>query len=182
MEAMTIVFDDREWTLEERDALPDDGRRYELIDGKLVVSPAPVPNHQRAARGLFVALLQACPPELEPFFAPFDVFLDPKTAMQPDLLVVRRTDVGAKGADAAPVLAIEVLSPSTQMVDRNLKLERFERAAMPSYWLLDPAGPTLFVYELRAGRYDLVEQVTGDQPWSTTTPYPITIVASTLLD
>ena len=152
MEAMTLVLDDREWTIEERDALPDDGCRHELIDGVLVVTPGPNADHQRTSRGLFLALHAHCPDDLELFFAPFDVLLDARTAMQPDLLIARREDVAHKGVIAAPVLAVEVLSPSTQVVDRHLKLQRFERAAMPSSWLVDPTGPTLFAYELREGR------------------------------
>jgi Uma2 family endonuclease len=76
---------------------------------------------------------------------------------------------------------VEVLSPSTQVVDRHLKLQRFERAAMPSSWLVDPTGPTLFAYELRKGRYALVGDVTGDEEWTASLPFPVTIRPSTLL-
>lgn len=101
--------------------------------------------------------------------------------MQPDLLIARREDVAHKGVIAAPVLAVEVLSPSTQVVDRHLKLQRFERAAMPSSSLVDPTGPTLFAYELRKGRYALVAEVTGDEEWTASLPFPVTIRPSTLL-
>lgn len=182
MEAMTLVLDDREWTLAERDALPDDGCRYELIDGALVVTPSPVPVHQAMVGGLYLVLRGVCPQDIAVYLAPLDVFLDPKTAMQPDLLVVRRTDVGDKGIVAAPVLAVEVLSPSTQMVDRNLKFQRFERAQVPSYWLLDPRVPALMVYELRGGAYELAAQVEGDQSWTAALPFPVTISPRALLD
>ena len=76
---------------------------------------------------------------------------------------------------------MEVFSPSTQVVDRNLKLQRFERAAMPSYWLVDPKGPTLFAYELREARDALVAEVTGDEEWTASLPFPVTIRPSTLL-
>ena len=181
MEAMTLVLDDREWTLAERDALPDDGCRYELIDGALVVTPSPGADHQRAVRGLFLALDGACPPEFEIFFAPFDVLLDPKTAMQPDLLVARREDVGERGVTAAPVLAVEVLSPSTQVIDRNLKLQRFERAGMPNYWLVDPKRLVLSVYELADSRYQHIAEVAADETWTTERPFPVTIEPGTLL-
>lgn len=182
MEAMTLVLDDREWTLAERDALPDDGCRYELIDGALVVTPSPVPVHQAMVGGLYLVLRGMCPPDLAVYLAPLDVFLDPKTAMQPDLLVVRRTDVGDKGIVAAPALAVEVLSPSTQMVDRNLKFQRFERAQVPSYWLLDPRIPELMAYELRDGAYVLAAQAEGDQSWTAALPFPVTISPRALLD
>lgn len=181
MEAMTLVLDDREWTLAERDALPDDGNRYELIDGKLVVTPSPGADHQRASRGLFRVLDAACPDAFEIFYAPFDVLLDPKTAMQPDLLIARRGDVGERGVKAAPVLAVEILSPSTHMIDRNLKLQRFERAGMPSYWLVDPKRLVLSVYELEGSRYQHIAEVAHDETWSAEQPFPVTIAPGTLL-
>ena len=181
MEAMTLVIDDREWTLAERDALPDDGNRYELIDGALVVTPSPGADHQRAVRGLFRLLDEECPAEFELFFAPFDVLLDPRTAMQPDLLIARREDVGERGVTAAPVLAVEVLSPSTHVVDRNLKLQRFERAGMPNYWLVDPKRLVLSVYQLEGGRYQHVAEIPDDESWSTARPFPVTIEPGSLL-
>ena len=181
MEAMTLVLDDREWTLAERDALPEDGCRHELIDGVLVVTPSPVPVHQAIVGGLYLVLRSACPPDLAVYLAPLDVLLDPQTAMQPDVLVVRREDVGEKGIVAAPVLVVEVLSPSTQLVDRNLKFQRFQRARVPSYWLMDPRRPALIAYDLVEGAYQLVAEVEGDHHWTASLPYPVTITPSALL-
>src|SRR5256885_10543297 len=103
-----------EWTVDDLDALPDEGLQVELFDGVLVVSPAPVPAHQRAVGGLFVLLRGACPPELEVFVAPLDFRPNLKRSFQPDVLVARRDRVGPKNLVRPPVLAVEVLSPSTE--------------------------------------------------------------------
>src|SRR4051794_15111147 len=95
---------DRDWTVDDLDALPDDGFRYELFDGVLVVSPAPVPVHQRAARALFRLLDAACPAELEVFFAPLDFRPNQRRSFQPDVLVVRRDQVGEKNIVQPPLL------------------------------------------------------------------------------
>ena len=181
MEAMTYVLDDREWTREERDALPDDGSRYELIDGALVVTPAPPVKHQRMAGGLYVALRAACPPDWEVFFAPFDVDLDVRTSMQPDLVVVRRSALGLRGIAEAPLLAIEILSPSTAMIDRNLKFTKLQQSGCPSYWLVDPEEPALTAFELVDGHYTEVAHVVGDQAWTATHPYPLTLIPTVLV-
>jgi hypothetical protein len=84
--------DEEEWTVDDLANLPDDGFRYELFDGVLVVGPAPFVRHQRAARALFRLLDQACPAGLEVLFAPFDFQPSRKRSFQPDLLVVQSTD------------------------------------------------------------------------------------------
>ncbi len=76
----------RPFTAADLDALPDDGRRYELIDGVLIVSPAPSYPHQRAASNLHVLLRSACPDEFEVLFAPLDIKLADDTVLEPDLL------------------------------------------------------------------------------------------------
>ena len=91
---------------------PDDGRRYELIDGVLIVTPAPAWFHQRAVAGLYRTMYAACPADLEVLFAPLDVRLAEDTVLQPDLLVVRIAEMTQRGLIGhEPVLAVEVLSP-----------------------------------------------------------------------
>jgi Uma2 family endonuclease len=91
MDAMTFVLDDRVWTREERDALPPDGSRHELLDGALIVTPSPGIPHQRMVVGLSRLLLASCPADLEVFFGPLDVTLASDTVLVPDLLVVHRS-------------------------------------------------------------------------------------------
>lgn len=110
MDTVTTLRRSDAFTRAELDALPDDGRRHELIDGILILSPAPSLAHQRALARLFLILERACPDgELEVLFAPLDVALAEDTVMQPDLLVARREDFTARGPPVAPLLAVEVL-------------------------------------------------------------------------
>jgi Uma2 family endonuclease len=161
--------------------MPDDGYRYELIDGALIVTPAPTPRHQTAVLELAVLLRLACPKKLVVFVAPLDVALATDTVLEPDLLVARRIDVTEKNLPAAPVLAIEVLSPSTRRIDLTLKRDRFEAAGCPSYWVIDPVRPAIVAWELRDGRYLLVADVEGDDEFVTELPYPVRFRPSDLV-
>jgi len=98
--------------------------------------------------GLNDVVRRACPGELQVLFAPFDVALDEHSVLQPDLLVARRSDFTARDLPTAPLLAVEVLSPSTRRVDLTLKLSRYESAGCPSYWVVDPDPPALRAWEL----------------------------------
>src|SRR5438034_6591152 len=101
----------REWTVDDLDALPDDGLRYELFDGVLVVSAAPYLRHQRALQGMYRLLFAACPPVLEVFVAPVDFRPNRVRSFEPDLLVVPRGLSGDQPAvEHPPVLAVEILS------------------------------------------------------------------------
>jgi Uma2 family endonuclease len=115
---------------------PDDGRRYELIDGYLYVSAAPGRVHQRAVTTLVGLMLKACPPEFEVLCGPFAVALSEHTEIQPDVLVGRRTDFTEREI-VTPALVVEVLSPRTRMVDTHIKRARLERAGIRSYWIVD---------------------------------------------
>ena len=85
-----------EWTVNLLELLPDDGLRYEIIDGMLIVSPSPVPRHQRAIRKLCRILEDNCPDDHEVFFAPLDWQPDRRTSLEPDLLVVAKDRIGEK--------------------------------------------------------------------------------------
>jgi Uma2 family endonuclease len=166
--------------------MPDDGRRYEIIDGVLIVSAAPGRVHQRAAFELAVVLRAACPREYEVMIAPFAVGLAVDTEIQPDVLVALRDKLTDKDLPAPPELAVEVLSPSTRMIDLNSKRERFERAGTPSFWVVDPlarpAQTRLIAWELGDdGRYRQVADVTGYEEFHTKSPYSVTVVPAALV-
>lgn len=181
MGAVTTLPRGRSLTVADLETMPDDGHRYELIDGTLLVTPAPSVRHQRASTRLLVLLDSACPPELEVFSAPLDVVLGPSTGVQPDLLVARRADLTEKNLPAAPLLAVEILSPSTRLVDLNLKRAAYERAGVANYWVIDPMDPRLLAWELRDGAYVEVADVTADESWTAQAPYTVTVVPSSLL-
>ena len=132
-----------DWTAERVRALPDDGLRYEVVDGELLVTPAPRWAHQRAVAELFVILREHVRRHRlgEVTFSPADVELDPRTLVQPDLFVVPLVD-GVRMQEWSDIegrllLAVEVLSPSTARADRHLKRRRYQRAGIPEYWIVD---------------------------------------------
>jgi Uma2 family endonuclease len=130
------------YTAEMVRALPDDGRRYEVIDGALLVTPAPGWPHQRAIRELFRLLDPYVQAQHlgEVLWSPADIELDPRTLVQPDLFVTR-TPPGttADWKDIDLRLVIEVLSPSTARYDRLTKRTRYQRQGV-EYWIVDLAA------------------------------------------
>ncbi|MGH3709260.1 MAG: Uma2 family endonuclease [Pseudonocardiaceae bacterium] len=170
-----------EFTVEDLERMPDDGLRYELLDGTLLVSPAPGVWHQEVGGTLYRLLYGACPPELHVVIAPFEWRGSRRTALQPDVLVARRDDLLAvedgKYLAASPVLAVEVLSPSTRRIDRLSKLSAYEDAGVASYWLVDPdpETPTLQALDLVDGHYIEVGCPSGDCQWRAQRPFPVVI-------
>lgn len=171
----------RPLTYDDLELMPDDGHRYELIDGVLIVTPAPSPRHQQGVLELAVLLRQHCPDDLQVFIAPLDVVLADDSAVQPDVLVARRADLTERNLPRAPLLAVEVLSPSTRGIDHLLKRERYERAGVPSYWIVDPAEPSILAWDLQDGRYVEVARAVGDELAELSAPYPVKIVPADLV-
>jgi Uma2 family endonuclease len=171
----------RPLTRDDLDRMPNDGHRYELIDGVLIMTPGPSLYHQRVVVNLLVQLKTACPPDLEVVVAPFDVLLGSDTVMQPDVLVARRADFTERELPMAPLLAVEVLSPSTRRFDLMLKFARLEAAGCPSYWVIDPDTPELVAWEMRDGAYAQVAKVTGDEEARLTAPYEVRVVPADLI-
>jgi len=181
MTAMTTLPWSRPLVRADLDAMPDDGHRYELVDGVLVVSPAPSPLHQRAVGRLFRLLDDACPDHCEVVVAPLDVVLADDTVMQPDILVARRADFTPRDLPAPPLLAVEVLSPSTRRFDLMLKRSRFEAAGAGSYWVVDPGEPMLTAWDLVDSRYVEVAQVSGAETYAAQRPYEVTVSPAALV-
>ena len=97
----------RPFTVDDLEAMPDDGNRYELIDGTLIVSPAPAVRHQKVLLQVAIRLDAVCPDDLHVFPAPFAVRPSDDTELQPDVLVARDADLTDKLLPTAPVLAVE---------------------------------------------------------------------------
>lgn len=192
MTAMTVASKHVPWGLPRRpltradlDAMPDDGHRYELIDGVLIVSPAPRIRHQRAVANMYRLLHAACPGDAEVLFAPVDVALSDDTVMQPDLLVARREDFTERDLPTAPLLAVEVLSPSTRAFDLLLKKDRLQRAGCAHYWVIDPDVPAIVAWRLVDGAYVDVGRAEGDGALVLDEPFvveitPVSVVSGTL--
>ncbi len=130
------------WTREQVLALPDDGNRYELVDGELLVSPSPRILHQRGVRTLFRAIDAhvECHRLGEVLSSPSDLDLRDGQLVQPDLFVVGHPP-GERPSEwsevGIPILVAEVLSPSTARYDRTLKRKLYQRTGVPEYWIVD---------------------------------------------
>jgi Uma2 family endonuclease len=181
MGVVTTLPRGRAFTRADLETMPDDGRRYELIDGTLIVTPAPALRHQRMVGELHLLLRQSCPPDLEVLLAPFDVALAVDTIVQPDLLVARTADLTERDLPTAPRLAVEVLSPSTRHIDIGLKRARYETAGCPSYWVANPEEPSLTVWELEYGRYVERAHVTGHEEYVAQLPYVVPLIPGKLV-
>jgi Uma2 family endonuclease len=124
------------------ETLPDDGKRYEIIDGELFVTPAPGLAHQRALGELFVRLHAYLKDskDAEAIISPADVRSGARTSVQPDLFVLRRpVRAGLHGWPDLEtlILAVEILSPSTARTDRTSKRRLYQSRGIPEYWIVD---------------------------------------------
>ena len=145
-------------TYEDYCALPDDGRRYEILDGDLSMTPSPSVPHQGFAGNLFVVLHAHIRRHAagEILIAPVDAILAKTTVVVPDLVFVSRERLGivtSRGVEGAPDLVVEILSPGTASRDRVEKAQIYARYGVRHYWLADPDARALEVYELAGGQY-----------------------------
>ena len=132
----------RDWTVDELRSLPDDGNRYEVIDGALFVTPAPSLLHQRAVIELLLLVrpyADRC--SLDCYLAPAEVAFSQRRSVEPDLFVLPMLG-GRRVAHFDEVkrlvLAVEVISPSSARSDRHTKRHLYQSEAVPEYWIVDP--------------------------------------------
>lgn len=182
----TIVLPDKQmWTLEDLLALPDDGHRYEILDGSLLMSAAPTPWHQMIAAGLVEVLRSA---------APRDVMVVEGVAVRiaphapvPDVVVGRRAAFGpdAKGLDPKDVLlAVEIVSPSSVVYDRVTKAAMYASAGIPDYWTVDlrePHEPQVVLNVLDSSAYREAGRVSGAESAALDRPFAVTLRPSDLV-
>ncbi len=138
--------------------LPE-GDRRELIEGELLMTPAPNEKHQRAVRNLgtdlHLYLEQSSLGTV--YFAPFDVILDDHNVVQPDLLIVlqpRLNQIHPEGLRGAPDIVVEVLSPATSSRDRIYKRFQYFRFGVQEYWIVDPTNDSLEQYRRGAEDFE----------------------------
>ena len=136
------------YTYSDVQQLPE-GTLCQLIDGSLIMSPAPTPYHQRILRHLFRELDAHASNQGEVLFAPVDVKLSETDVLQPDLVFVaeaRADIIGEQAINGAPDLLVEVLSSSTAYHDLTTKKRLYEVHGVHEYWIVDPASETVEVY------------------------------------
>ena len=153
-------------TYRDYEALPADGRRYELHEGELLVTAAPGLLHQRLVGDLFVLLRQHVQAHRlgEVFVSPVDCILSDTTVVQPDVMYLEAAQSSlatARGIEGAPTLAVEIVSPSTARIDRGAKLQLYARHGMKYYWIVDPAARSFEAYVLVEGALRITGRIAG---------------------
>lgn len=174
---------DRPLTVDDLDQLPDeDGYRYELVDGRLEVSPRPSKLHSRVQARLVAHLAMVAPDDFE-IHAETDFELNAEGTHDriPDVAVLRTTDMAAERATrVAPPLVAEIISPSSAYTDYQTKAREYARFGIRSYWIIEPHpyAPTLLELRLddQTGRYRELTQVKGEELFQTDVPFPVRIV------
>ncbi|MBZ5563869.1 MAG: Uma2 family endonuclease [Acidobacteriia bacterium] len=144
--------------------LPDDGKRYEIIDGKLFVTPAPYLVHQRVVTRLtsYLAGFVENHKLGEVFVSPFDVVFCEFDVVEPDLLYIskaRASVLTPKNVQGAPDLVVEVLSETTAKRDRSIKLKLYGQYGVQEYWVIDPDVPSADIYRRAVGGLELAAKL-----------------------
>ena len=163
-------------TYKDYEALPADGRRYELHEGEVSVTPARGSKHQEVSLNLAVTLYshvkqRALGKILE---APIDCILSDTTIVQPDIVYVetrRLAAISARGIEGPPTLVVEILAPSTVQVDRGAKAQLYGRYGVPHYWIVDPEVRSIEAYTLTGDAYQITRRLEGAQP-AALPPFP----------
>jgi Uma2 family endonuclease len=140
------------FTVDDLEATPDDGCRYELSNGVLIVNPAPIPAHQLVQTNLMQQLLQHLAPS-DRLLAQTDIHMRDDMVKCPDLQVVDRSLVRGKRIAGVPSLVVEIASPSTALLDRTEKRAAYAEFGIPSYWLVDARDRSITVLRLGDGAY-----------------------------
>ncbi len=183
---VTLRSTDATWTAADWERLPDDGNRYEIIDGVLYMSTAPSAFHQWVLQEIYAALREqlVLPGVGFVFLAPIGLFMPGCDPVQPDLLAIRNADRGIvreRRVYGVPALLVEVLSPSTAEQDLVVKRVTYARAGVPEYWVARPAERDFLVHskpEGATGRYLQVTHVAPDgELVSPTLPFRAAIAA-----
>lgn len=155
----------RRATYDDYRRFPDDGKRYEIIDGEIFMTPAPSPRHQYASKRLQRILERYFEDRLghQVFDAPLDVILSREDVVQPDLIVVERRQISARGIEGPPLLVVEIISPSRTDYDRLTKARRYAALGVPHYWIVDPDARTLECFALEGDSYRLHASASGGE-------------------
>lgn len=146
------------WTYDDYAALPVDGKRYEMVNGVLYVSPSPSWSHQEIVGRIYRYLSTYVESAGigGAFPSPLDVELAPNTVFQPDVVVLlkaSRKKLKARHIIGAPELVAEIVSPTSETHDRYRKLMAYARAGVPEYWIVDPDSRTVEILFLESGEY-----------------------------
>jgi Uma2 family endonuclease len=169
------------WTEPDLHLFPQDGHRYEIVDGALHVTPPADGPHEAVVRAL-VTTLRGAAPDGWWVCARLGIATGASNLV-PDVTVLRPRSSGASWSDPADVaLVVEVEAPASRRYDRLLKPALYADAGIPAYWrveMTNPDAPVLHVHELNAGKYPLDRSIQGPELVRLNTPYPVRVTPST---
>ena len=156
-------------TYEDYAALPNDGKRYEILEGELSTTLVPSTRHQMVSGNLLVCLTEHIQEHDlgRIFIAPLAVILESTSVVEPDLLFVskaRQKIITDRAVEGSPDLIIEIVSPATARNDRVTKAQIYARHKVPAYWIVDPEQGAVEVYLLNVDSYRLAVTLQGETP------------------
>lgn len=158
---------EQQMTYELYAAMPDDGRRYEIIEGTMeMMSPGPSTTHQAVSGELEFIMKQSCKSDYVIYDAPLDVILSQTTVLQPDILMIHRSRlhiVTNRGIEGPPDLVVEIVSPGSRKRDKVDKMNTYAKHSIPEYWIVDIEARTLEQYHLLGDRYEMYNLYEGDE-------------------
>jgi Uma2 family endonuclease len=153
----------RPLTYDDLFAMPDDGQRRELIGGDLIVNPAPRRIHQEIAGNVYALLrnfLHAAQ-RGRAYMHPVDVYVGRNDVVQPDVIAIRHDRLRVYRPEGAvvepPDIVVEIISPSTQRIDRVSKMALYARFGVPEYWIIDPEERTIVANSLEVDAYETIQ-------------------------
>jgi Uma2 family endonuclease len=156
------------WTYAEYARFPDDGNRYEVLDGEVLVTPASSPRHQDVLLTLAIALRGYVEGRGLGIVLPdVDLLFQTGQFLRPDLLYVpesARDGITDRGVEKAPGLIVEILSPTSSSIDRVKKPRRYGDFGVPEYWVVDPEERVVWVWRFASGQTE-PERVAGKLTW-----------------
>jgi Uma2 family endonuclease len=140
----------KDWTVDDYLLLGETNTPCQLINGELIISPAPNPQHQIISSILNDILkLEAKKVGALVLYAPVDLYIDKRNVFHPDLIFLskeKRHFLTKRGIEGPPELVVEIISPSNSYTDRYEKKNAYQKFGIPEYWILDPANQTLEIY------------------------------------
>lgn len=160
------IVNEQTMTYEDYASLPDEGNRYELVDGSLeLMSPGPSIKHQVVSFQFMQKISSTCLAEYLIIPAPIDLILSPKEVRQPDFVLIHRNRldiITKRGIEGPPDLVVEILSPSSYKRDKVNKLKVYAMHGIPEYWIVDPLYEVLEQYQLQNDQYSLFSIYAGE--------------------
>lgn len=180
MAPRTIERPGQVFTYADLEDAPDDGNRYELSHGTLLVTPAPNTRHQALMVSVAAFLHQRTPSGVR-VLAEAELVVGADLVKRPDVLVVDEHLVGGQSVVGTPLLVVEIHSPATRVLDLTEKRFVYAEAQVPAYWLIDPDAMTLTILELAGDGYVERAVLTRDMELDVSLPFAMTVLAASIL-